>query len=270
MSDRITEALGLKSRPFDKEIPPDLLWMDTGRTEAVNRLVDTVTHRQHALVTGEPGVGKTCVLRALRHRLSPTHFRTHYVAHVTLGRRDFFRQLCIALQITPKATPAAMFEAIQGEFIQSSTEHRAHAVVVLDEVQLMPDSTMSQLHVLANFAWDSEPLLSLVFVGLPELHSKLRMGMHRSLLTRIHTKVELSPGSPELTAAYVRRRLDEAGARTEVFTNDGLAVLHEETGGLLRSIDVLALAALRLAVAEDTKLVDRELVRRALHHTPLA
>lgn len=270
MSDRITEALGLKSRPFSKEIPADLLWMDTGRTEAVDRLVDTVTHRQHALVTGEPGVGKTCVLRALRHRLSPTCFRTHYVAHVTLGRRDFFRQLCIALGVTPKATPAAMFEAIQRECIQSATEHRAHAVVVLDEVQLMPDSTMSQLHVLANFEWDSEPLLSLVFVGLPELHGKLRMGMHRSLLTRIHTKVELSPGSPDLTTAYVRRRLADAGAKTELFTGDGLAVLHEETGGLLRSIDVLAQAALRLAVAEDTKLVDRDLVRRALHHTPLA
>jgi len=270
MSDRIQEALGLKTRPFGKEVPADLLWMDAGRTESLDRLADTVTHRQHALVTGEPGVGKTCVLRALRHRLSPTHFRTHYVAHVTLGRRDFFRQVCYALQIEPKATPAAMFEGIQRECVQSAAEHRAHTVLVLDDAQLMPDSTMSHLYVLSNFAWDSEPLLSLVFVGLPELYDKLRMGMHRSLLTRIHTRVDLSPGSPDLTTAYVRRRLADAGAKTELFTADGLAVLHEETGGLLRSIDVLAQAALRLAVAEDTKLISRDLVRRALHHTPLA
>jgi len=270
VSDRIQEALGLKKYPFGKEIPVETLWMDAGRTAAVDRLVETVTHRQHALVTGEPGVGKTTVLRALRHRLPMTRFRVHYIAHVTLGRRDFYRQMCIALGLAPKATPAAMFEAIQQECIQGASEHRAHTVLVLDEVQLMPDSTMSQLHVLANFQWDSEPLLSLVFVGLPELFGKLRMGVHRSLLTRIHTRVELSPGSVELTSAYVRHRLADAGARTELFTNDGLAVLHEETGGLLRSVDVLALAALRLAVAEDTKLIDRELVRRALHHTPLA
>lgn len=270
MSDRIQEALGLDKRPFDKQVPADLLWMDSGRSDAVDRLVDTITHRQHALVTGEPGVGKTCVLRALRHRLSPTHFRTHYVAHVTLGRRDFYRQICYALQIEPKATPAAMFEGIQRECIQSATEHRAHAVLVLDEAQLMPDSTMSHLHVLANFEWDSTPLLSLVFVGLPELYDKLRLGMHRSLLTRIHTRVELTPGSPDLTTAYVRRRLADAGAKTELFTGDALAVLHEETGGLLRSIDVLAQAALRLAVSQDTVLIDRDLVRRALHHTPLA
>lgn len=270
MSDRITEALGLKSRPFGKEISPDLLWMDNGRSGAVDRLVDTVTHRQHALVLGEPGVGKTTVLRALRHRLSPTAFNVVYIAHVTLGKRDFFRQLCIALGVAPKATPAAMFEAIQRECVHSAAERRTHTAIVLDEVQLMPDSTMSQLHVLANFEWDSEPLMSLVFVGLPELHGKLRMGIHRSLLTRIHTKVELSPATPELTSAYVRHRLTDAGARTELFTADGLAVLHEETGGLLRSIDVVAQAALRLAVAEDTKLIDRDLVRRALHTTPLA
>ena len=270
MSDHIQEALGLKTRPFGKEIPAEVLWMDAGRTEALDRLADTVTHRQHALVTGEPGVGKTCVLRALRHRLSPTRFRLHYIAHVTLGRRDFYRQICYALEIEPKATPAAMFEGIQHQFVQGASEHRQHAVLVMDEAQLMPDSTLANLHVLANFEWDSEPLLSLVFVGLPELYDRLRLGMHRSLLSRIHTRIELSPGAPDLTAAYVRRRLSDAGAKTELFTADGLAVLHEETGGLLRSIDVLAQAALRLAVAEDTKLIDRDLVRRALHHTPLA
>jgi len=112
--------------------------------------------------------------------------------------------------------------------------------------------------------------LSLVFVGLPELHDRLRLGIHRALLTRVHTKVELSPGSPDLTAAYVRKRMVDAGARTEVFTADGLAQLHELTGGLLRSVDVLALAALRLAAVEEQALIDRTLIRRALAHTPLS
>jgi general secretion pathway protein A len=122
---------------------------------------------------------------------------------------------------------------------------------------------------LANFEWDSRPLLSMVLVGLPELHDRLRLGIHRSLLSRLHTRVDLSPGSPEMTAAYVRKRLTDAGARHEIFTADGLAQVHELTGGLLRSIDVLGLAALRLAAVEDKALIDRELVRRALSHTPL-
>ncbi len=270
MSDGVQEAFELSRPPFGKDVPPELMLLDVGRKRDLARLVKTIGQRQHALVLGESGIGKTCVVRALEDGLSPVNFRVEYVVHVTLGPRDFYRQLCYAMSIGPKATPAAMFEAIQRECATGASEHRLHTVVVLDEVQMMPDATLSHLHLLANFKRDSEPLLSLVLVGLPELHDRLRLGIHRSLLTRIHTKVELEPASPELTATYVRKRLTDAGAKHELFTADGLATLHELTGGLFRSIDVLALAALRLAAAGDHRLVDRELVRKALHHTPLA
>ena len=82
--------------------------------------------------------------------------------------------------------------------------------------------------------------------------------------------MELGPGSPEMTAGYVRQRLENAGAHSEIFTADGLAQLHEYTGGLLRCVDVLALASMRLAAVEERALVERDVVRRALHHTPLA
>lgn len=270
MSDRVQEAFSLSRAPFDKGVPANLMWMDGGRQEALSRLTMTVSHHQHALVLGESGTGKTCVIRALEDGLSPVHFRIVYVAHVTLGPRDFYRQLCYALGIEPKATPASMFESIQRECVSTASEHRAHAVVVLDEAQLIPDATLGHLHLLANFRRDSEPLLSLVLVGLPEFHDRLRLGVHRSLLTRIHSKVELSPGSPETTAAYVRKRISDAGSKAELFTADALSTIHELTGGLLRSIDVLALAALRLAAATSVRLIDREIVRKALHHTPLA
>ena len=113
-------------------------------------------------------------------------------------------------------------------------------------------------------------MLSLVLVGLPELTGRMRLGVHRSLLTRIHTKIELPPGAPETTAAYVRKRLSDAGAHHEIFTADGLAVLHELSGGLLRSIDVLALASLRLAASQESRPIDRDLVHTAFHLTPLS
>jgi len=270
MSDRIQETFGLNRRPFDKNIPSELMWMDEGRQQGLDRLIQAVECRQNALVLGEPGVGKTCVLRALRDQLSPTRFRLNYVVHVTLGRRDFYRQICYTLGVEAKATAAAMFEAIQRECAQVSSEHRQHAVLVIDEAHLLPDATLGHLHLLANFQWDAEPLLTLVFVGLPELHDRLRLGVHRSLLTRIHTKIEITPSSPDMIAMYVRKRLNDAGARHEIFTADGLSTLHELSGGVLRSVDVLAEASLRLAAVDDLTLIDRRIVRRALHHTPMA
>ncbi len=71
------------------------------------------TH-EHAsvLLVGDPGVGKTCLLRALRHRLPEAGFRLTYCHDATLGRRDFYRQLCLALGLNPHATAAAVFFAI--------------------------------------------------------------------------------------------------------------------------------------------------------------
>jgi type II secretory pathway predicted ATPase ExeA len=270
VSDVLISAFNLRRKPFGKDVAVDDLWVDDDRRDAVDRLIAAVTRWDSVLVKGEPGVGKNCVLRAMRGALSPVHFRPVYVANVTLGRRDFYRQVSLVLGIEPKGTPAALFEAIQRDVENLHREHRVHPVLVLDEAQLMPDSTLGHLHVLMNFAWDSEPLLSVVLVGLPELHDRLKLGIHRSLLTRLTTCIEVPPARAEQTAAYVRKRLADAGAKGELFAPDALTVLHELTGGLFRSVDVLAEASLRIAAQQDVRLVDRAIVRKALQLTPLA
>ena len=67
---------------------------------------------RRVLLTGEPGVGKTCVLRSLRQRLPEAGFKLTYCHNATLGRRDFYRQICLALGLNPKATAASVFYAI--------------------------------------------------------------------------------------------------------------------------------------------------------------
>ena len=269
MSDAVQEFFGLRRRPFDKDLPDEALWLEPTRSDGIDRLVDAANHRQHSVVLGEPGVGKNCVLRGLRARLSPVHFRLHYVAHVSLGKRDFYRQVCQALGVECKLMPATMYATIQAN-LQAIAKERVHPVLVLDEAHQMPDSSLNTLHVLANFEWDREPVVSLVLVGLPEFGERLKLGVHRSLLTRIAHKIEIAPATADQTATYVTKRLEDAGARHAVFAPDALVVVHDLTGGVLRSIDVLADATLRVAAHHKKKLIDRALVRQAFQLTPLA
>lgn len=88
--------------------------------------------------------------------------------------------------------------------------------------------------------------------------------------TRIGHKIEIAPATPDDTAQYVRARLGNAGAKSDVFAPDALVVLDELTGGVLRSVDVLADATLRVAAHRKLKIIDRSVVRAAFPLTPLA
>jgi type II secretory pathway predicted ATPase ExeA len=69
---------GLSQAPFSKEISDADPWVPAARAAAIERLVQSCHERGHAVLAGEPGVGKTCVLRALRHRLPEAGFRLTY------------------------------------------------------------------------------------------------------------------------------------------------------------------------------------------------
>lgn len=269
MTDPTLAAFGLSHPPFTKEIPDTDLWLPPSKEDVVQHLVDAVAVRHSALLAGEPGVGKTCVLRALRQRLPKERFRLTYCHNATLGRRDFYRQLCLALGLSPKATAAAVFFAITTE-VQQLAEARVHPVFLLDEAHLLHPDVLGHLHILLNYEWDSKALLSLVLVGLPELEDRLALGAHKPLLSRLHARVRLDPVGPDDSAAYLRHRLALAGCDRELFTADAVALLHEASSGVHRELDRLASLALREAVRKKRKLAERDLVRDLLDRQPRA
>ena len=191
--------------------------MPSSKTELVDDLADAIESRGTALLTGEPGVGKTCVLRALRRRLSPDVFRLTYCHNATLGRRDFYRQLCLALGLAPSATAAGVFYAVSTH-VEELGRDRVHPVFLLDEAHLLHQDVLDHLHILLNYQWDSRALLSLILVGLPELENQLERRRNRSLYSRIHHRFMLQDATGEDVAEYIAHRLALAGADKNVFS----------------------------------------------------
>ena len=68
MNDMTLAAFGFTQPPFTKEIPDSDLWLPPSKEALVSDLVEAIEARQSVLLAGEAGVGKTCVLRALRQR----------------------------------------------------------------------------------------------------------------------------------------------------------------------------------------------------------
>ncbi|MFO0709551.1 MAG: AAA family ATPase [Sandaracinus sp.] len=254
---------GLSEAPFSKEISDADLWVPAARAAAIERLVQSCHERGHAVLAGEPGVGKTCVLRALRHRLPEAGFRLTYCHNVTLGRRDFYRHVCLALGLSPKATAAAVFYAISTHIAELGREN-VHPVLLIDEAHLLHQDVLDHLHILANYEWDSKALLSIVLVGLPEIRQRLPLAKNRSLWSRIHTRISLDEASSGDTSEYIGYRLRRAGCEREALNSDAIALVHEQAQGRLREIDRLCTDALKLAARRKLRVIDRELIARVL------
>jgi type II secretory pathway predicted ATPase ExeA len=254
---------GLREAPFSKEIGDADLWVPSSRKHVASELVEAVAERGHVLLTGEPGVGKTCVLRAVRRQLPESGYRLTYCHNATLGRRDFYRHVCLALGLSPKATAAAVFWAISAHIEELGGE-RVHPVFLLDEAHLLHQDVLEHLHILANYEWDSRALLSLVLVGLPETRARLALSKNRSLYSRIHTRIALGESSPDDTAEYLAYRLRRAGAERDLVAPDAAGVIHEASRGRLRDIDRIGTACLKLAARKKARVVERDIVARVV------
>ncbi len=254
---------GLKAAPFTKEIADTDLWMPPSKKAVVDELIEALGERASVVLTGEPGVGKTCVLRALRHRLPQGSFRLTYYHNATLGRRDFYRHLCLALGLSPSATAAALFFAVSSH-VEDLGRDNLHPIFLLDEAHLLHQDTLDHLHILLNYEWDSRALLSLVLVGLPELGDRMALRRNRSLHSRIHYRLSIDPLVPDDTADYVGFRLKAAGCDRELFTSDAIAMIHEAALGSLRDIDRVATAALRESARRKRRLVERDVVAHVI------
>src|SRR3984893_7166438 len=108
---KMISAYGLTRFPFSKDLPPSEMLDTDGLRAARERRQAALEGRASAVVTGDSGSGKTCLLRAMEEDLPQGRYRIHYVHNATVNRRDFYRQLSIGMGLEPPAAFAARFRS---------------------------------------------------------------------------------------------------------------------------------------------------------------
>jgi general secretion pathway protein A len=121
---------------------------------------------------------------------------------------------------------------------------------------------LEEVRLLSNIETPGQKLLPLVLAGQPELADQLNLPSLVQLKQRVALRCTLGLLDAAETAAYVAGRLKIAGANgRQIFTRDALAVIHERSGGVPRTISVICDNALVGGFASGSPTVGADVIR---------
>ena len=107
-----------------------------------------------------------------------------------------------------------------------------------------------------------------MLVGDEYLLGTLRLRHHRALYSRIACHFSLSPWTPAQVAQYLQQSLAAVGITREVAEPAALSLLTSASGGLVRSLALLARAAWIEAASAGAQTISPAHVQAALELVP--
>ncbi|MDH3647350.1 MAG: AAA family ATPase [Gammaproteobacteria bacterium] len=259
-----TQFFGLREKPFAITPDPQYLYLSNRHGEALAHLLYGVSESGGFIqLTGEVGTGKTLLTRTLLERL-PEDIDLAVILNPRLTAREFLETIFDELHVDrpAQASIKVLVDELNSHLLNAHATGR-HTVLLVDEAQNLDTDVLEQLRLLTNLETTKQKLLQIILVGQPELRQTLARNDLRQLAQRITGRYHLSNLSPVETSAYIRHRLEVAGAQRRIFGRSALSEVHRVSGGVPRLINVICDRSLLGAYTNEKAEVNRQIVREA-------
>ncbi|MCH7729336.1 MAG: AAA family ATPase [Planctomycetes bacterium] len=248
----------LETKPFESTSDPRFYFPSEAHQGALLKLRYAVeNHRCAALLSGAAGVGKTLLIHALSQQLIEVFSPLVHIGFSQMPSQELTAYIADKLTGERSGHSVSIHESVQRieQALSENTSAGRHAVIVVDEAQLLRDSqTLETLRLLMNFGEKLKSFATILLVGQPSLLPALdRMP---ELDGRLAVKCLLRPFTQEETIDYVKHRLTAAGTSQPIFDESALPAIHYFSHGIARQINRLCDLALLIGFAEERKTVE--------------
>ncbi|MBI4486736.1 MAG: AAA family ATPase [Acidobacteria bacterium] len=263
---------GLTEKPFSLSTDPKFLYHSTAHDQAAQELLSAIRRRDGLVVlTGETGIGKTMLCRAVTEELDRRTL-TSIVNDPFISLEQLLQTVLVDFGVISRddvargrlaQTSSAELVSKLREFVASLVQLQAFAVIIIDEAQNLPIPVLEQLRALMD-SDVQQRLLQLVLVGPPSLLKLLTRRELKRLRQRIAVRSELRPLGEDEIVGYVMHRLAVAGPQARVELDDpAFARLYHITGGVPRLVNLICDRALTLGHAASASVIDESLIGTA-------
>ncbi len=267
------DYFGLSRRPFTMSADPQFLYLTPQHREAATGLIYSVLkHKGMVTVTGEPGTGKTTVLKAVLASISGASIKVAYVTVPTMTAGEFLEFMLLQFGLlnlarANKAERLVMFE----RFLLNMYEKNRTVVLVVDEAHKLSDEILEEVRLLTNFETGQGKLVQVVLAGQPELEDVLRRGEMSQLKQRVAYRFTLKGLTEPEVGGYIAHRWARAGGQADPpFDEEAVRSVALYSQGIPRLVNALCDNALVMAYGEGATIVRGATVNDAARDLDLA
>lgn len=231
-------------------------------------LQDAIMRRKGAVtLTGGIGCGKSTLTQRILLSLPEERFDIALINYPCLTSIDMLFEICRQLGLNPKKNDrSSMLHTLQEHLIKNADIER-DTLVCIDEAQSIPSlETFEELRLLLNFQLGGRFLMSLLFVGQPELQRKI--ADIPQLQQRIALHLNLQKMQPQDTTRYILHRLHTAGCTQPILTRQAVEKIYQHTTGIPRRINHLLDRCLLIGMRENATLLDSKLIAATMQRYP--
>lgn len=260
MTNRLLALYGLKWNPFLPDVPVEALWKPTSTDHFCWRMEGLARDGGFALVTGDPGTGKSASLRILAHHLANLpDVVTGVLTRPQSNIGDFYRELgdLFGVSLAPHNRWAG-FKVLRQTWLSHVESTRIRPVLFADEAQEMPPSVLSELRILASTDFDSRAILTVVLCGDTRLTNHFRRAELLPVASRIRVRLTLDYLSPKELLDWLQHVLAQAG-QPNLMTPELMSTLTEHAAGNLRVLANMGNDLLAEAVRRELQQIDQKL-----------
>lgn len=258
-----TSRYGLEFNPFVKN-SKEILVSTSNYEEVKVRLDYLLQTKGLGLITGDPGCGKTTIIRNWVNTLNKAAYKIVYLPLSTLTVQESYRQLALSLNIEPNYRKHKNFEEIQSAIRRLNIEKKITPIIIFDEANYISNGFLNDLKMLFNFDMDSKDLAVVLLIGQKVLTTTLSLKSHEALKQRIITSYNIETMSLEESAKYIQIKLSAAGCNSMIFNDQAIRAISSTASGNPRIISRICDLALMIGNRMSKSVVDEEIALLAV------